>query len=110
MTKTTPRASCFVHDEHNEDCKHCRVEHRRAVREGEYLVEGGFDEVDEGLDVRESIKPGPREKEVMVEDWRTVQEVKEALGLRGEPFHAKVQGNGVMFAYPQLKEDTKNND
>lgn len=95
------KASCYVHDQHDDNCPWCRVEHRRAAREGEYVSNGG-----------DSIEPDPdpREEEVMVEDWRTVKEVKEALGLRGEPFHAVVQGNGVMFAYPQLKKDVQKGD
>lgn len=94
----TEKASCFVHDEYDGNCPWCKVEHRRAKNAGEYLPE------------EDSIKPepkDPRDEEVMVEDWRTVQEVKEALGLRGEPFHAEVEGNGVKFVYPQLKNDVE---
>lgn len=43
----------------------------------------------------------------MVEVYRDMDTVKEALDLGGQPFHAEVRGNGVMFAYPQLEEDTE---
>lgn len=98
------KSSCIVHGNYDDNCPWCRVEHKRAKREGEYV------------DVKEeSIAPDdtltdqtePREKEVMVEEWRDVETVKKALGLRGQPFHAKVEGNGVMFAYPQLKNDVE---
>lgn len=39
----------------------------------------------------------------MVEVYRDIDTVKEALDLDGQPFHAEVRGNGVMFAYPQLE-------
>lgn len=48
-----------------------------------------------------------RDKEKMVEVYRDMDTVKEALDLDGQPFHAEVRGNGVMFVYPQLEEDVE---